>query len=420
MHNWSERTVRPRSRGHALVSALLAAATVFAIGLSVLSRVTAETRLSRQAVDFERALQAANAGLEDCLGYLTQTPEGQAALLDATGGEVLCDRTFSGDGVSYHARAVAAENGWQARITSTGRAGTVNRANRQVSAVLQKTNTFGGRAEGHAGTGLTAWAGGDIRFAGNGVIVGQIYSRGDIVVSGRVTVCGDFYAGGEAVRGNNVRDGEGCSVSFISHYPFVAPPDFGIGALQNSAAIIVPGDHTPQCPPYDQIPAGLDPAAVRGPECSGPASGEKVIWVLGKLNLEPYQLPAASGPGQGGGGGQPIRELYYEGNVTYIAGGGIDVSIDNLDRAPGATLRFIAPGPGAEIMMTANGTLRGVFVAPQGTVRTPGRLTLYGLIHAEEWENSGTLEFFAEGYLVPPADGGSTDRGYFITKMWEH
>lgn len=381
---------RTGQQGYVLASVIFVAALLLATGVAVLWRVSVEANLAGKSDRFEQAWQAAMAGLEDCLGYINWDATGRAAMEAATGGEKICARSYSGDGYSYVAEAWA-NSPRQVKVRATGKSGS---SSRTLGTVAQYTLNPTGRAVG-------SWGGGDMKFAGGGRLEGEIYSAKTINVTGNFNVCGNFYAYEKALRGKNVSDIAGCNVGFYSHYPWVTFPDFQVAALKSRADMIISNDYTPECSASD---------VARSADCDGPVSGEKVVWVKGKLFLKNYQK---------GGRGRTYRDLTYTGRVIYITDAGVDISVDKLLRSGDAMVQVIADGLGQKIIVSANGEIEGIFVAPEGEFATPGTTTVRGLVFASVWNNDGTLVWIADPQSGACTGGGCLGARMTMVKLWE-
>lgn len=374
------RNRRSHEGGYVLVAALLAAGLILAAGLAVLSRTTTEVKVGRSAEDYERAWQAAMAGIEHCLAYIRHETEGQERMKNPVAGAQVCEKSHSAHGASYTARAVAA-NARQAKVVSTGTAG---KHSRTAAAIIRYTLA--------SGKGLQAWGGGNMKFAGGGTLDGEIFTAKDIEVTGNFTVCGNIYASGTAFRGSNVSDASNCNVGFHSRFPFIQFPDFEVDKLKSRAAIIYTSDYTALCPPI----------GTRDPGCDGPTSGEKVVWVKGKLTL-----------------GKSGSDSLYTGRIIYVADNGVDVVGKNHDLGNGAMLQVVAAGADKVIKVTSSGTVQGVFAAPEGRFETPGTVRLNGLVFAKDWNNSGTLHWVANGQRGACTGEECVAARMAIVKLWE-
>lgn len=378
-------------RGHLLVLAVLGVALMLTLGLAVLSRVSVELKLSRQALHYERAWQAAMAGLEACMGYIRWDPAGREAMHSPATGQIVCSLTHTDEAGDSYTTVAQAANARQVTVESAGTSGELTR---NLGAVLQYTLA--------SGRGLHAWGGGNMKFAGGGVLDGDIFSAADIEVTGSFTVCGNLYAYGTAYRGSRVSDGPGCNVGFHSRYPLITFPDFRVPDLKARASLVIAGDHTPKCP--------ADEPAARGPDCDGPAGGEQVVLVRGNLLLEQYKID---------GKGTPYKSLLYTGRTIYVVEGNVSIGLEQINLASEAMLQVIADGPGRVIKLTSSGTIRGIYVAPEGRFETPGTVTLYGLVFASLWENSGTLKWYADPQQGVCTGEECTSARLALVKLWE-
>lgn len=379
----------PGQEGYILVAALLAAVVIFAASFAVASRITSEVKIGRNAEDHEQAWHAAMAGLEECLAYIRHDPAGQAGMVNPAIGTKVCDQSHSVHGVSYTVQAFAA-TARQVKVVSTGRAG---KTARKAGAILQVAL---GTEQGPA-----AWGGGTLRFSGDGTLDGDLYSVDSIDIAGTFTVCGNIYAAGEASRGGQVVNGPTCNVGFHSQFPFVKFPDFKVDLLRQKASIIIEGDHTPICP--DDDPAS------RGPDCDGPVDGEQVVWVKGRLSFNPYSTSS----------GKTYKDVRYTGRVIYVVDNVVHVNIDNVDLAHTGSLQVLAAGQNKGITVSSNGTIRGVWVAPEGPFETAGTLNLIGLVFAKEWVSRGTLHWIAGGQSVVCTGTECASSRMSIVKLWE-
>ena len=350
---------RRRDGGYVLVMALLVTGLMFATGLAVLSRATAEVTLGRSAQEYEQAWQTAVAGIEHCIGHVRHTAEGRDLMAALANHPVVdtevCTQSFANDRMQYQVQALST-NGRQMSIRSVGSAG---RHTRTVATIVDYNRGSGG------GKMLKAWGGGPIRFSG-GTVIGEIYSAAHITLLGQVALCGNFYAR-EYVDPQSVKPTTGCDVGY--HYPFppVKFPEFGLEQMKTRFGLKYEGNHSPSCPDN----------GVRDPDCTGPAGSELIVWVTGDLHL------------QG-------ATKYYRGRVIYVVDGNIILQSD-IETEADTLLQFSITGADKRIEKMGNRTLRGVFVAPEGTFYTPGNGTVHGLVFAKQlWDNDGTLTWVAD------------------------
>lgn len=363
---------RPRRQsqgqgGYVLVSVLLATAVIFTAGMVVTRRVTTEIKLGRKSHEHTQAWYAAMAGIEDCLAYLNWDPAARSAVETAGLGVTLCERSLSDSGFQYDVRATMG-NARQVLFTSTGRSG---RSARTLSAVARRTLV-------DRDDKLHAWAGGTMKFSGSGSLEGNLYSDGNIEIGGTFTVCGNYYARNQTIRGSNVTNKAGCQVSFTSNYPMVAFPDMRVDALKARATVTYAGDHSPQCPSGS--------GSTRTPDCDGPVTGEKIVRVVGKLRMQPYTPSGSTSTSQ---------VLRYTGRVVYVVEQGAEITINNVEVAPGGMLQLIIDGTGQTIRIWPNnqGVVTAHIVVPAGKLETPGTVNIRGLVFAREWDNSGSLNW---------------------------
>lgn len=174
-----------------MVSAIIVAAIVSVIGITMMNRATTHTRQQRLSTESDQAWYLANAGLEECLGKIRwdSSTWGAVKNADANSKQACGGRTVAGGSYEVWAHRFLPAMPGVILITSVG---TFEGYSRQLQATAQwrqpNAGVWANRAD--------FLGGGSWRFSGNAHIQGTLASTGNVDFGGSATMCGSVWANG--------------------------------------------------------------------------------------------------------------------------------------------------------------------------------------------------------------------------------
>lgn len=172
-----------------MVSAIIAAAIVSVMGITMVNRAITHTRQQRLSTDSDQAWYLANAGLEACLGKIRWDSVTWGAVKNADSNQPCANGSLAGGTYSALARRFNPAMPGVILITATGSFAGYTRS-------LQATAQWRQPNPGIWANRADFLGGGSWRFSGNSHIQGTLASTGNVDFGGSATICGSVWANG--------------------------------------------------------------------------------------------------------------------------------------------------------------------------------------------------------------------------------